>query len=1111
MTIETRTLLDEPARVRVRTELETSIFVEAGAGSGKTREMVERICTMVDAGVELRSIVAITFTDKAAGELRERVRRELSHEPDEAEKDAQLRAIALNQLDGAPIGTIHAFAARLISEHPIEAGVPPLIEVVDELRSQIAFNARWDQVVSALFRDASADRALRVLLALNTTLDNLKEVGRGLDANWDRLSSHQPDARHVPDLDPSPLIRQCLDLIAMGEHCTNPESQLLAKGLRNLRLWLPNLESAKASGDLGLVLAALRSVPRTFLKGGAKGHWLVPVQRVRDAAQDLLDAVDASVAALVQPSIQSVTAIMCRIFRSEATLRQRRGKLEYHDLLIVARDLLVGEDRSELQAALHLRYQCIMLDEFQDTDPIQAEIALRLASDVVCGADGWESLPIPAGRLFTVGDPKQSIYRFRRADIATYLQAKERALTGRGSSVAELSTNFRSTPAVLRWINATFAELIKENGHIQPAYTPLAPNPSRPELTGDGGPAVSVVGRAGAVPSNGERATAAERNEQEAADVAQAIRLALGHFGSPWQKQYGESAAFWVSPVELRDICILLPTRTALPYIEDALDAAGIEFRAEASSLVYATQEVHDVLLILRALANTVDEAALALSLRTPWLACGDDDLLRWKQAGGSWHLHAPAPDSMDDSPVGLALGYLRQLSRGLAYRSPAETMDRIISDRRILEAATDSPRYRDVWRRLRFVVDQARAWSEATHGSLRDYLLWAETQQEEGAKVKEAVVPETDSQAVRIMTIHASKGLEFPMVVLAGAGAAPRGSSDRVLWDGDGQLQVQFLKGIETAGFAEAKGAEAELLEAETRRLLYVACTRAESHLVVSLYNGSARSLGGLLQSVDDPELVPELEFPDEPAPANTRAAELEVSPVPPLKEWRALRHGWERLSAFVSATSVTSEAKSGGPSHASPHGPAGQITFASSTGTGGAASVEGILPAYSGLTGEHGANFGTAFHRLMELSQLQSDSDFDALAATVAGQFGLSDPASLESLARSALASEPIQRAAARERWHELPVAALRGYVVLEGIIDLLYREDDGSLVVVDFKTDIGVSGQTLAGYWNQLAAYAELVYQITGQTVSELVLIFCRPGTAEVRRQSLAVAPV
>ncbi len=1084
---DTLQLADQLDRELIEEKLDTNVFVEAGAGSGKTHELVERICTMVlSGGIELKNIAAITFTEKAAGELRDRVRRKLKDsEPSEA------REKALGQLDTAPIGTIHSFAARVISEHPIEAGVPPLITVVDELRSQIAFTRRWESVRHALFQDETLDDALRVLLAVGATLNHLETVASALDANWDRLESHPPQRRPIPAVDLGPLLRQTAAVLEHTRHCTDADDLLLV-AIEKIRSWHGRLENASI-GELALVLEILDDIPPAP-KQGKKGNWAIDIAEVRDACAKLGEAAAALRESFVSPAVDTVAAAMAELLVDAARERQRSGELEYNDLLIHARDLLVGTDERtiEVHRILHERYQCIMLDEFQDTDPVQAEIATRISAENVCGIDGWEDLAIPAGRLFTVGDPKQSIYRFRRADIATYLSTERRFRDHEHSRIASLRTNFRSTAPLLDWINTTFGQLIQQNGNLQPAYQPLTPDPKRPAWDEFHGPAVSVIGRGGVTADDSGKVSAEAMRKQEAEDVAAVILLASGQAGQPpWQKQAKRSddpdKSFKNSKLLLKDITILLPTRTALAALEDALDDAGIEYRAEASSLVYSTQEVNDLLLALKAIANTADEAALVLCLRSAPFACGDDELFEWKTAGGAWNIFAPAPEGLEQSPVAQGMSYLSELCRQISVLAPAELMDRLVTERRMMETAIASPRYRDVWRRLRFVIDQARAWTEATHGSLRDYLVWAGTQQEENTRVREAVVPETDVDAVRIMTIHASKGLEFPMVIVAGTGSSPRTSNDAALWDDGGTLHVSLLKSIRSSNYGDAQEVEKRFDEAERCRLLYVACTRAESHLVVSHYVNARNSLGQLLKEFDDPS-IPSLELP-RPSEAGVQS-HTDVQQVQPWDEWNRQRTEWQANSAVVSTTSVTALAKG--------------------TATGGQPAGEDLrfvplddetLPSPAPADAERGAEFGTALHRVMELSDLQESADVEAIADSVALLATRVTATALAARARAALASELVRRAAEREHWLELPVVAPSDAVTVEGVIDLMYREDDGSLVIADFKTDSEPQEETVAAYWRQLSTYADMIERITGQSVSRLALIFCRDAGAEV----------
>ena len=257
----------------------------------------------------------------------------------------------------------------------------------------------------------------------------------------------------------------------------------------------------------------------------------------------------------------------------------------------------------------------------------------------------------------------------------------------------------------------------------------------------------------------------------EAGDVAATIVRVVDE---AWSVDDGDGG--W-RPARLGDITILVPARTSLPFLQEALAAARIPYRAESSSLVYATRAVRDLLMVLRAVDDPTNEMHTVAALRTPLLACGDDDLFRFKvEHGGQWNYLREQPETVPERRSRRdGLAYLRSLNLRRHWDAPSELLDRIARDRRALELGFADGRPRDVWRRLRFVIDQARAWSEATNGSLRQYLRWVELQSSEGARVSESVLPETDDDAVRIMTIHAAKGLEFPITIVSGMSTAPR------------------------------------------------------------------------------------------------------------------------------------------------------------------------------------------------------------------------------------------------------------------------------------------------------------------------------------------------
>jgi ATP-dependent helicase/nuclease subunit A len=1069
--------VDEAARQRITTDTGTSLFVEAGAGSGKTHALVQRICQLVLVdGVELDNIAAITFTEKAAAELRERVRVELSRH------SSPRAAAALDQVDTAALGTLHAFAARVVSEHPLEAGVPPRISVVDAMGSQLSFERRWRRMRTVLFSDEltappGLAEAMQVVIGVGAKLSQVRTLADALDRSWDRLNpSDTPPAVAEHAIDD--ILMAAREIVAIRPECTDREDKLYAK-LDDVEQWRTQM-AAGASTGAWLPLVDKCPGPGTSGKSSNWGGGNRAAE-IRGDIKELKVLAKQVRLRYASTALEVVIHHLSQEVIREASERQRSGELEFHDLLVHARDVLAD---ARVQRAVHDRYQRVLLDEFQDTDPLQLEIARR----IVAGAD-------EAGRLFTVGDPKQSIYRFRRADIASYMAASEATPDG---DVVQLTTNFRSTAAVLEWINAVFGVLIVPEDHVQPTYTALHPAPGRPSWTsGSWGPEPFLfVDTSDA--QEGESASDTERvRVREADDVARIIATATEN---GWQKEKFEDDEYQHSPVRLSDICILIPSRAALAYLEKSLDATGIEFRSEASSLVYSTQEVHDLLVTAQALSNTADSAALVAALRSPLFGCGDDDLLRWKTLGGHWNWFSDPPVGLKESPVAEGLSYLKEVYFKLGQHTPGSLLSALATDRRVFEVSMDSPRHRDVWRRLRFVIDQAHAWYGQDGGGLRDYLAWAHMQQEENARVAEAVLPEIGVNAVRIMTIHAAKGLQFPMVIVAGMSGGFPTTKNPLVWDADDKASAYLCGGVQSLEYDALAADEEQHTNAERVRLLYVACTRAESFLAVSGYLGKGKCWGKLFEPAlpgltnEIPELIDPVRDDDEAVSAGTAVESWD--------EWLAASELVAANSALPSSLTVTDiahEKRSEATTILNRYRQARQLTE----------PVEGeAVTAAAGST-ESGSALGTALHALLEQGlDVDLDEAFDDRARTAGRVAGLIDVDRFALLARSALASEPVRRAADREHWQEMPLGGLApgSDIVVEGIADLVYREDAGSVVIVDYKTDVGVSAETLEQYWAQLAIYASLLRAAANETVSELVLVFCRPKDAAVLRRSL-----
>ena len=1095
-------LADQAVRDMIAAERDRTLFVEAGAGSGKTRALVDRVELLVRSGAPMESIVAITFTEKAATELRDRIRRRLeSIEADPRDPDQPTATAALQQLDGAAVGTLHSFALRILGEHPVEAGLPPGVEVLDEISSGIEMEQRWQGFVERLLEDLDAGRSLLMLEASRVGLDHLRRLAVQLDDNWDLVETGIPtDAPAPPPADAEPVRAALAEALALRDACTDPDDSLCQK-IGELE---PYLERLAASDEIDRLEAVRDLSWEKFGNRGSAANWPGPIdkaeahQQLKDLTQEANDLIEAA----NQAALEHLTARLA-VFTLDAVEERRvSGRLEYHDLLVRARQLLRHRGHGPaVRAALRARYRHLLLDEFQDTDPIQIDLAVLLAcGDLETGDAPWLELDTDPGRLFFVGDPKQSIYRFRRADIAMYLRARQRF-----ADRARLVTNFRSVPGVIEWVNAVFGRLIAYAEGSQPEYGPLQAR--RP--TGGRGPAVAVIG---ADPITADL-KAEDLRKAEAASVAAAVAAATEE---GWEMDEGDADEPRRRPVRAGDVAILVPARTSLPALEAALDSAGIAYRVETSSLVYATREVRDALMALTAAADPTDELAAVAALRSPLYGCGDDDLAHWKLGlGGRFSLYADVSEHAGH-PVADGLAHLRELHDARRWTSPPMLLEKLLRDRGALETAVVSGRPRDSWRRLRFLVDQARAWADAGGSDLRGYLEWARLQGAENARVTETVLPETDDDSVRILTIHGAKGLEFPVTVVSGLTTQlSRPARGPTLAFPPGRPPaIRLRAGVESGGFEQWQPIDEQMDEHERLRLLYVACTRARDHLIVSLTRlaetkrltaaailaaaGAAGSGAAKLDAVArTPATRPELP----PAPdGDSRPAERErVSPpLPDRAAWLAER---ETALARASAPEAVSATR--------------LVRSAADADDPGLDKAEPDLELPPWKKGRYGTAVGRAVHAVLQTVDLATGEGLDELARAQAAAEGVASRQSdVARLARAGLATATAQAAAAGPHWRELWVAAPVGGRLVEGYIDLLYRDQAGRLVVVDWKTD-HIEGEADAAalldrYRLQGAGYAAAVEAVTGEPVARMVFGFLRPeGAIEADLPNLPAA--
>ena len=1135
----TTTNNDEETLHSIVNDLGTNLMVEAGAGTGKTYALVSRVVALVKSGVRMQNIVAITFTEAAAAELSERIRSRMEQLLEQGlvdtsedllakgltkqEKDRIRQAVA--ELDQATIQTIHSFSAQLLRDRPLSANLPPGWVPLDAVDSTVRFAERWNQWLEfALSQTPEANpeltESLRYLIGVKAGIGRWREVAKAFVDNYERLAIEGSMAE--------------IDLYALAESTLGKLEELLAQCAERSDNLYEQIASAietvtavlgVADRPLDAVLAVDQGARVNYSGNvGSTKNWSVAPKEIRDRFREEIGR-PFEAAVRCAPAM-TVLRDLRRSFALRYTdQRKAEGVASFDDLLVWARDLL--RDDAAARRRFQDLYTHILIDEFQDTDPLQAEIAFYLATKADETIDGrqWHTVPLVPGKLFIVGDSKQSIYRFRRADIGVIHLVKE---SGQLCPLT-LTENRRSQKPVLDWVNDVFSQIMTEETGLQATYVPLQHNVGLQRSDLDS--SVQVFGEPTDLNAD------ALRNRQ-ARHVANIIKDSVAEGSSNRLRVYDKEGGDTRHAV-LKDVCILIRSRTGLGILTRALEAAGIPYRLEGNSLVFGTQEVQDLLNCLRAIDDPSDQVSVVAALRSPAFACSDVDLARWREAGGTWNYQSNLLDEdilVNESQekrrqrmmelggefaVRVGLLTIRDYHQQRQATGVARLLANFIRERRLEELDLAENRPREVWRRRRFLVEQARQLeyaSETNPGTvpltLNRFLQWADMQQEEGTRITDVTTPEADDDTVRIMTMHAAKGLEFPIVILLGLENNPSGNREPVLFNSaTGSTEVK-LGSLQTAGYSTLEEREKVHDAAESVRLAYVGSTRARDHLIVSTYQSTARGnrqsnsivaqIHGLSEHAPLPHVAAAAKVDSELA-WGASVADPPVSSGYDLGNWHREQDVSIQRRSFPQAITATGIAKAVA---------ANDVAIEDKDSE---RPTEQNRPA-----GRGGTAFGSALHAVLQsaLEQMslklplsddvlvddlitELDPGIEQLAQLHAKDQGIS--ASSEDVAR--LANRALRSPAvlagmrAPRLWPEIPVAASvetpRGPVVIEGIIDLLYQDNDGQLVILDYKSDRvyddAAADAKLEDYRMQGVAYAAAVERATGNTVKTVQFLF------------------
>jgi ATP-dependent helicase/nuclease subunit A len=1132
---------DAQVRQLAETTFDRNVVVVAGAGTGKTTLLVNRLVHLLirePHPVEITKLVALTFTNKAATEMKLRLRDRLlvllnaetsgaSERGDPgAVTAADLRGryglssaqiveradAALRELEKAQIGTLHSFAAHLLRLYPLESRVDPNFQTDDdETRFQEHFAAQWDLWLDrelalhgpqeARWRRLLAGRGLESLrgmaYALRSELIPLDELQRQAEAgvlapalrDWfaakrDRAAVLLASRAQAKRLKADTMLEAARDLFAL----------VLEHGVDGLTRLSP-AQRQELGRDVGKKTAGWSEADFAEAEG------LIETAQQACAVDG---ALTADLLALLCPFVQEVRATFLA-----------QGWVSFDGLLARARALL--RDHPAIRERLKHEYQAVLVDEFQDTDPVQYEIILYLAERAGRTGTDWRAIELETGKLFIVGDPKQSIYAFRRADIEAFERVVEKVAVSGGITYA-LSTNFRSDGRVLEVVNPLFDRLLIRQDHIQPANVPLIVRPNRPSRTGQPGVEVRLVRT-----EDDEDATSQSSTRHEAEQLARWLKDEL------LANETLAEASGRKDRLKPGHVALLFRKLTQAQEYLDALRRHEIAYITDGEKHFYRRQEVIDLTNVLRVVENPHDAIALAGVLRSPLGGVTDRELVDLRERGAFDYRQAARLSGWKSS-CAEAVRLLYARLAGLHLSLPAvplpEAIDRLFDDLPILELAAASLHGEQAVANLMKVRQMAVELAGRPHLTFTAFVELMIARLDEQPEEAESALAEESLDAVRVLTIHKAKGLEFPVVVLPGFHHGTSRGRDLPPVSHDWATGVFGINWSECCNLGAVLVNEKVRLreEAERRRLFYVGMTRAKERLILSggWLGPASRSKGTFLDLLREAAtggigeadvsflhigavpLEQTVVTAGERAPKRRKAAPARLRAS---KEWASVAERWKARDQAWAAARATAV-------HVTPTG-------LSKSGDG-TALRPALRPAGDP---ERSRLVGTMAHRVLQHWDFsEAPEKLRERIKAVCRQVGAENlagngkmdeiEAELLEMLRAFTASEPyreLQRATilGREVPFIMPWPALSAHhsalstqhCLMEGVIDVVYRRD-GKIHLADYKTDRVQDSEVAAraaAYGEQARIYREAVSQCLGMTDVGVQVIFVRNGKA------------